>query len=176
MSFRGGSAKAGDRFFDTSVARPPVFLCRNPGAIRSPDSGDGVHLMCLVSICFIQGGRNLGLVSCPESGLQNAPGSRHRKIKKSVLCVRPFWNSGATRLIGSLPQHSPNFGLSMLRWVQCATSTTNCGSGRTARDQWVEVCKALISQGDHVRHSTLRNLAARKRSHFPGSKPGPLFV
>ena len=88
MSFRGGSAKAGDRFFDTSVARPPVFLCRNPGAIRSPDSGDGVHLMCLVSICFIQGGRNLGLVSCPESGLQNAPGSRHRKIKKiSAVCA-----------------------------------------------------------------------------------------
>ena len=66
----------------------PVFVCRNPGAIRSPDSGDGVHLMCLVSICFIQGGRNLGLVSCPESGLQNAPGSRHRKIKKiSAVCA-----------------------------------------------------------------------------------------
>ena len=90
MSFRGGSAKAGDRFFDTSVARPPVFLCRNPGAIRSPDSGDGVHLMCLVSVCFIKGGRNLGLVSCPESGLQNAPGSRHRKIKKQCRVCDHF--------------------------------------------------------------------------------------
>lgn len=94
----------------------------------------GVQPMCLVLVRFIEGGRNLGLVSCPESGLQNAPGFRHRKIKNRSSVVQQICSCGAARLIASLPQHGPNFGLSMSRSVHFATSTTRCGSGRAARD------------------------------------------
>ena len=67
------------RFLRQVWPAPPVFLCRNPGAFWNPDSGHGVQPMDLVSVCFIEGGRNLGLISCPESGLQNAPGFRQEK-------------------------------------------------------------------------------------------------
>ena len=62
---------------------PLVFSCRNPGAFWGPDSGHGIGPMVVVLVGFIEGGRNLGLILCPESGLQNAPGFRPRNSKNS---------------------------------------------------------------------------------------------
>ena len=71
------------RFLRRAWLAPPVLLCRNPGALRSPDSRHGMQPVVLVLVRFIRGGWNLGSISCPESGLPNGPGFRPRNSKNS---------------------------------------------------------------------------------------------
>ena len=41
------------RFLERTWPAPPVFLCRNPGAFWSLDSGHGIKPMVLVLVRFI---------------------------------------------------------------------------------------------------------------------------
>ena len=86
----------------------PSFLCRNPGAFWSPDSGHGMKPMVLVLVRIIGGGRNLGLILCPESGLQNAAGFRHRNSTNSDHVVWQWCNPCVPRLPPEQPIPCPN--------------------------------------------------------------------
>ena len=66
MSFRGGSAKAGDRFFDTSVGRPPGFSVPESGRDKEPRFRRR-------SSPYVSG-FNLFYSRRPESGLGFVPG------------------------------------------------------------------------------------------------------
>ena len=71
---------------------PPVFLCRNPGAFWSPDSGHKISPFTL--------GFNLFYYRCPESGLDFVPGIWARK------CARiPARNNAKIRAIGVAMVH-----------------------------------------------------------------------
>ena len=85
-------------------------MCRNPGAFWSPDSGHGIPPMGSVSVCFINGARNLGLISCPESGLQNAPGFRPRNSNNSDHVVWQLCCPCAPCLPPEKPIACPNPG------------------------------------------------------------------
>ena len=130
------------RFLRRRWPAPPVFLCRNPGAFWSPDSGRKIKPRFRAYI--------LKQYMSPESGLDFVPGIwapkcariPARQIKKSGPCgeamVQLWCHPGPTRKVDSLPQHGRDFGLSISRRMQfAATTTTTCGSGRAARDQWV---------------------------------------
>ena len=85
-------------FWRRAWPAPVIFWCQIPGAFWSPDSGDGLNSTGLVSVSFIKGGRNLALISCPESGLQMAPGFRRRNSKNQGREVWQWCSSCVRRL------------------------------------------------------------------------------
>ena len=86
------------RFLRRVWPAPAVFVCQNLGAFWGSYSGHETKPMVLVLVRFIGGGRNLGLILCPESGLQNAPGFRHRNAKKLGRVVWQWCRSCVPRL------------------------------------------------------------------------------
>ena len=131
-----------------------VFLCRNPGAFWSPDSGHKIKPRFRAHI--------LNQYISPESGLDFVPGiwapkcaripaQKARKIRASgvavvQLCCRP----SPIRTADSLSQPGRDSGLSMSRRVQSAASSKFCGSGRAARSHCIKVLQAMVSRTEHT--------------------------